>query len=511
MRKIDKAWAWRAGWAALWLVALPLQAATFYVSPGGDDNGSQARPFRSLAGACDKAPSGANTIRLSAGLFHEARSCLIPSGVSVLGAGADRTTLFWSATEDLEENPRRIAPDKFLIQMRDSSGASLSRFRMDGGLGSGRAHGGILARRVSRVQIHDITARSFNLCGIYLTEATGSSVYHCDIEDCGHPSRQSCSGGIQVGDLTDSSVHDCLIREHRGAYGIKGWRFLWGDQDPSGPGDLRLRLVRAAFYRNDIRVRQQGGWGNGQPNMALELWNSRPERCEIYENRFNECVSLAGGFSAPQTIHVHDNQFILEPGYSYALEVEQNNMEVDHNYFANGYYPLACFTSRKEGLRIHHNIFDGIEKIQLLYFAGGVRDFQFVNNTVYLQDTFPMLVMGGRSEGILIANNLFYKTGDVQAPPLIVLQKDGNGQQAAIGDGTLQVTRNAFWRWAPEGVGAVTANPRLALSGPRTRGDFFRPLPGSPLLGSGLSVPGVTSGPRPGIGAVGYPPRPTGW
>ncbi len=493
--------------AVLWLTMLSnAKAATFYVSPDGDDGGpgSHSRPFRSLSAACGKVPSGTNTIRLSAGLFHEAKTCLIPPGVSVVGGGADRTTLSWSATEDLEANPRRIAPDKFLIQMRNSSGASLSGFRLSGGLGSGgRAHGGILARRVSRVQIHDITARSFNLCGIYLSEATASSVHHCTVEDCGHPSRQSCSGGIQVGDLTDSSVHDCIVREHRGAYGIKGWRFAWGDHDPSGPGDLRLRLVRAAFYRNDIRVRQQGGWGNGQPNMALELWDSRPERCEIYENRFNECVSLAGGFSAPKTIRVHHNRFVLEPGYSYAIEVEQNNMEVDHNYFANGYYPLASFTDRKSGLKIHHNIFDGIEKIQLLYFAGGVSDFQFVNNTVYVHENFPMLVMGGASEGVLIANNLFYKTGPPQAPPLIVLQKDGNGQQATLQSGTLSVTHNAFRNWAPEGSGAVTGDPHLALSGPHASGEFFRPLPGSPLVGSGLPIPGIASGPRPGVGAVG--------
>ena len=123
----------------------------------------------------------------------------------------------------------------------------------------------------------------------------------------------------------------------------------------------KVKLTRVLFHDNDIKVRQQGGWGNGQPNMAIELWNSEPADCEIYHNRINACVSLVEGGKAPKTIRVHHNLFILEPGYTYAIEAGHHNMEIDHNVFRNGFYPIASFGRTIDNLRIHHNTFDGIE------------------------------------------------------------------------------------------------------------------------------------------------------
>jgi nitrous oxidase accessory protein NosD len=481
--------------AALMLTG-QVHAETFFVSPTGDDvnPGTAAKPFRTLAAACRAVPSGKNTIRLEAGLYPETETSKVPSGVSVTGAGQDKTILRWGATRDLDKNPWDIAPDSFLMQVTDSADAALSGFTIEGKLdGENRAHGGILAYKVTNFEIRDITARSFRFSALYLAEGVNSRLHHCRVEDSGNPNKQSCSGGIQFGDLTDSAIHDNVIRENRGGYAMKSWRYLWSVamKGPRPDARIKIKLLRTKFYNNDVKVRQQGGWGSGQPNMALELWNCQPTECEIYGNRFNECVSLTGDFSAPKTIRVHHNDFTLEKGYSYAIEVSTDNVEIDHNYFANGYYPLACFGSRREGIYVHDNIFDGIEKIQLMYFRNGVKNFRFVNNTVHLKETFPILVLSGRvSENVTIANNLFYKEGAEHAPELVLLRppKDKPQQQATIAEGTLTVRNNAFYNWKPEGDAAFTGDPILVKNGKRENGAYFRLAPKSPLRALGIGA-----------------------
>ena len=83
----------------------------------------------------------------------------------------------------------------FLIQMKDSSDATISGLTIIGSLPDDkRAHGGILAHEVRNVSIHDCEVKGLEFTGIWLSQATNSSVHHCRFDDCAHPSKQSCSG-----------------------------------------------------------------------------------------------------------------------------------------------------------------------------------------------------------------------------------------------------------------------------------------------------------------------------
>jgi pectate lyase len=452
--------------AAGCLVAPIASAADYHVSLAGKDGNSGLSPqsaFRSLAAACRATPAGKNTIHVAPGEYEETESSILPPGVSLSGAGIGKTIFHWKAVRSLAGNPMKFDFSGFMIQMQDSSDASISGITINGSLPDDRrAHGGILAHEVKNVSIHNCEVKGLEFTGIWLSQATNSSIHHCRFEDCGHPNQQSCSGGLQVGDLTDCTIHHNHIREHRGAYGIKTWKTAWTNPtDWFALGQNKVKLTRVRFHDNDIKVRQQGGWGNGQPNMALELWNSEPADCGIHHNRITGCVSLVDGGRAPKTIRVHHNLFLLEPGYSYAIEAGHHNMEIDHNVFRNGFYPIASFGGPIENLRVHHNTFDGIENHGVCNLPG-VIDFSFTHNTVVIKNDMHLLNLGGGdksgpSRNVTITNNLFVKDG---TPPCTASLVNSCGASTPDPK-TLVLRDNAFWNWSPDGESPQVADPLL--------------------------------------------------
>jgi hypothetical protein len=471
-------------------LAAPLASATnYYVSPAGKDTNDGLRPqtaLRSLAAACRAAPAGQHNIYVDHGEFEETESSVLAPGVSIIGAGIGKSIFRWKALCSLADNPMKFDFNAFMIQMKDSSNASISGITILGNLPDDkRAHGGILAHEVRNVSIHNCEVIGLEFTGIWLSQATNSSVHHCRFEDCAHPSQQSCSGGLQLGDLTDCAIHHNHIRENRGAYGIKTWKTAWiNPTDWFFLGQNKVKLTRVHFHHNDIKVLQQGAWGGGQPNMALELWNSDPDDCEIRHNRITGCVSLVDGGRAPKTIRVHHNHFLLDPGYSYAIEAGHHNMEIDNNYFRNGFYPIASFGGSIENLRIHHNTFDGIENHGVCNLPGAI-DFSFTHNIVVIKNDMHLLNLGGGdkagpSRNVTITNNLLIKDGETSCTASVI-----NSHGASVLDSNaLTIRNNAFWNWSPDGELPKVIEPLLERA---TDGDqLLRFSPKSPFRAAGI-------------------------
>ena len=450
---------------ALGMLAAPLaNAADYHVTPTGSDANDGLSPqsaFRSLNAACRVTPAGKHVIHVAAGKFEVSESCILPPGVSLVGDGIGKTVFHWNAVRSLDENPMKFDFSGFMIQMKDSSDATISGLTIIGSLPDDkRAHGGIIAHEVRDVSIYDCEVKGLEFSGIWLSQATNSSVHHCRFDDCAHPSKQSCSGALQAGDLTDCTLHHNFIRENRGAYGIKTWKTTWTNlTDWGGFATNKVKLTRVRIHDNDVNVRQQGGWGNGQPNMAMELWNSDPVDCEIDRNRFNECLSLVEGATSPKTIRVHHNLFIMEPGYSYAIEAGHHNLEIDHNVFHNGFYPIASFGHSIDNLRIHHNTFDGIEDHGVCN-QPGVTNFSFTHNTVVVKKDMSILGIGGENKpgtanNVTIADNLFVKEGNPASNAPIMKLHGGSTSEAVV------IRDNAFWNWSPVGDSPMLADPLL--------------------------------------------------
>lgn len=432
-----------------------------FVSPAGNDGNdgrTQQTALRSLAAACRAIPAGKNTIHIAAGEYSETQSSVLAPGVSIAGGGVGKTVIHWGATRDLERDPLGADQSAFLIQMKDSADAYISGLSIVGGLpGDKRAHGGIVAHKVRNVSIHDCELRGLEFTGVWLSAAENSSVYTCFFEDCGHPHSESCSGALQLGDLTDCAIYRNVIRESRGAYGIKTCKPEWVN-NPS-PWTIKVKLDHLSIHGNFIHVRQQSGWGNGQPNMAIELWNSDPTACEMYFNRVNEGVSVTGNAHRANTFRIHHNTFFLEPGYSYAIEAGNDGLEIDHNIFRHGYYPIACFGPTIHDLNVHHNTFDGIEEVGVVL-AAGLADFRFVNNTVMVKNPMPLLCVGkfaSESKNLLIADNVFVKGGTTLNSEQLVRF----GQGAEVDRSAYTVRGNVFWNWDAQGESAMTVDPML--------------------------------------------------
>ncbi|MFM2199277.1 MAG: hypothetical protein RLZZ505_2709 [Verrucomicrobiota bacterium] len=458
-------------------LANTLPAADIFVTPTGNDanDGKTAQAaFRTLSAACKASPAGTHTIRVAAGEYAETESSVLAPGVSIVGAGMGKTIFRWNKVRDLTGNPMGFDVPSFLIQMKDSADAGISGITIIGSLPDDkRAHAGIVAQGVRNVEIHHCELRGLEFTGVWLSDATSSSVHDCQFDDCAHPDQNSCTGALLLGHLTDCQIHHNTIREKRGAYGIKTWVPVWTSL--SGQwfelGRNKAKLVGVHIHDNDIHLRQQGAWGQGQTNMAVELWNSDPVDCEISGNRLNTCVSLVEGAESAKTIRVHHNSFLLEDGY--AIEAGHHNLEIDHNVFRNCTYPIASFGGLLKGLNIHHNVFDGVPNIGVCLFPG-VENYRFTNNTVVVKKDMPLLGLGkhaAESKDILIADNVLVKEGDPAYP----------GDMARGIPATIR--GNLFWNWKEEGEAAVTKDPLLVRD---ADGDqLLRFAPKSPARSAG--------------------------
>ncbi len=460
-----------------------------FVSPAGNDANDGRAPesaFRSVAAAAKATPAGAHTIRLAAGDYPETESTLLAPGVSLTGAGIGKTIIRWSARQESRQTKAAPETDKTAIRATNTANASISGFTLIGNLPDNqRANTGIVVHGANNVSIHDCEVKGFEFTGIWMHDAVKSTIRNARLDDNGLPHKDSCSGGLQVGHMTDCSIHHNTIRENRGAYGIKTCIPEWTlRNDPwSAP---KAKLVRVLIHDNDIKLRQQGGWGQGQPNMAIELWHSEPDTCEIYQNRINTCVSLVEGANAAKTIRVHHNLFILDPGYNYAIEAGHHNMEIDHNVFRNGIYPIATWGGPPDNLNVHDNVFDGIEDVVLLSFTGAT-NFRFANNTVVFKKDMPVLSLGKHgkeSRGILIADNVFVKEGgDPMAADM--LKEEADNKSAP---GSVTIRGNLFWNWKPAGADSQSANPMLVREPDGDR--LLKLAPDSPALKAGKGTPG---------------------
>ncbi|QDV28615.1 hypothetical protein Spb1_04780 [Planctopirus ephydatiae] len=274
--------------------------------------------------AAVKAAKEGDTIELASGTFEIDATLELNSGLTLKGAGIDKTTLTCGKTwkpstktlPDPEMKLEGLDTDAYLIRVkRDTSGVTIS----DMTLQAPRLHGAIFSWFHTDLHLHQLRVKETMWCGIRTFGMKGGKIHDCEFVDAGgrwsdgHP---GVNGGITGGGIFAVWMSECQIfnnrfmrtrmsKEHE-FYGIK----------------VR-QSKRCRVHHNTINV-----------NFSMEFPFENDEDNELDHNVCYGTVSIpkyAGGPlpKSGKTFHIHHNYF----KDSYSIEFVRNGVEIDHNLF----------------------------------------------------------------------------------------------------------------------------------------------------------------------------------
>lgn len=485
-------------------------ATTYHVESTGNDShsGLDGAPWRTLGKAFQSvAPDQGDVIQVGPGTFTESGILTLKSGVSLIGAGSGKTKIlvnhYFSLTDAVPNaNPHvDTFPEHFILQL-EGNHHTIKGFSLDGQ--EKRCHGGIFAARTSQVVFEDLGVTHFRYCGLWVIEANDTVVRFSRFKNntYGNPKKGGEGGGdsgaVQYHRGRNLTIHDNHIEEtgnlrpDAGGYAMKA-------QDRKYSVSASNVLEGLKIYNNTLIVPTNGAWENGMaPAIAAEFLGMALKDCEIHHNIINNHVSLAGAASLGSGIRIHHNFFNLGLGrYAYGVEAMMDHLEIDHNYFYGGIYPIALWGKHPENHHIHHNLFEAacagpFANRELLQYKAPVTNLRFINNTVIDNGSIGQIFALHPSTTYEVRNNLFLRLGK---------PKDNWGSEIPG-----KISHNFFVDVSPRGEHAMTSDPGITLVGESPlRPPYYTVAPDSPLLNKGQLVNPVTDGftdRTPDIGAL---------
>ena len=485
-------------------------ATTYRVELGGDDasSGLVGSPWHTLAKACNtvEADQG-HIIQVGEGTFTEAGILTLKSGVSLIGAGSGKTKIlvnhFFSLTDAVPNaNPHvNTFPEHFILQMNGGN-QEVKGFSLDGQ--DKRCHGGIFAPWTRDVVFEDLHVTNFRYCGLWVIDANETVLRFSRFKDntYGNPKAAGEGGGdsgaVQYHRGNNLVIHDNHIEETGnlrpdfGGYAMKA-------QDRAFSVSASNVLDGLRVYNNTLIVPSHGAWENGMaPAISAEFLGMALKDCEIYNNTINNHVSLAGTASLGRGIRIHHNFFNLGWGrYAYGVEAMMDNLEIDHNHFFGGIYPIALWGKHPKDHNIHHNLFEGacaggFVNRELLQYTTPITHLRFIHNTIIDNGGIGRIFALHASSTYEARNNLILRTLE---------PKDIWGTEIPG-----KVSHNFFSNVTPRGENAMTGDPGITLAeGRPLRPPYYTIAGNSPILNNGETIStladGIT-GTAPDIGAI---------
>lgn len=486
-------------------------AATYYVSTSGNDgnDGSQGSPWRTLRYAVTRvAANQGHTINIAAGTYVESGPFTVPTGVSVNGAGIDRTIIKSASSFFFNPAFPGFATDKFLMNLNSGNASngnqSLRNFTLDGD--GKKLHGGIYVYNRSNVLIEDVKVQYTNFVGIWLWDVSDSALKGVVLRDCSWGSTGWAAGALALGSINRVDIDRLDVNESTG-YGVKAL----------GPGGHN-KIFNLVIHDSRVSVNPAGKWNDGKaPNITIELFSVHLQDCEIYNTYIDNHVSLVNTTLPSQgrrSIRMHHNVFDLvtrSGGGGYGLELSVNDAEIDHNYFFKGKYGIVNWDNAVGNWEIHHNVFYGIHN----YYPGetlrsqrsGFHNVKFYNNTIEMEGTETSSVMscyGGASNNIDIKNNLIVNsnTGYTWFPnKLIHLENGASVSGLQVGNNLLH--KLPIGSIAGQYVSNLLVDPLINKTGARPT-PYYQPTAASPAIDKGVNVGLPYLGSAPDIGAYEY-------
>jgi hypothetical protein len=503
--------------AALSWLSAPLASATTYrVELNGDDanSGLDGNPWRTLAKACSTiAPDQGHVIQIGEGTFTEAGILTLKSGVSLIGAGSDKTKVLvnhhFSLTDAVPNaNPHvNTFPEHFILQMNGCN-QIVKGFALDGQ--NKRCHGGVFAPWTRDVIFEDLHVSNFRYCGLWVIDANQTVLRFSRFKNntYGNPKGAGEGGGdsgaVQYHRGNNLVIHDNHIEESgnlrpdKGGYAMKAQDRNYSVSESNVLEGLRI-------YNNTLIVPSHGAWENGMaPAISAEFLGMALKDCEIYHNTINNHVSLAGTASLGSGIRIHHNFFNLGwARYAYGVEAMMDNLEIDHNHFFGGIYPIAVWGKHPKNHHIHHNLFEGacagaFVNRELLQYKAPVTNLRFINNTIIDNGGIGRVFALHESSSYEASNNLILRA--LEAKDIWGTEIPG------------RISHNFFSNVTPRGENAMTGDPGITLAeGRPLRPPYYTAKPDSPLLNQGDATSPLThgfTGTTPDLGAIenGFPP-----
>ena len=267
-----------------------------------------------------------DTIEVAAGTYQLAAPLELKAGMTLRGAGMDKTIL--THTADREPSPKTLPDpemrlegldaDAYLIRLkRDSAGITVSDMTLHGP----QMHGAIFGWFNTDLHLHHLRIKETMWAGVRTFGMKQAKIHDCEFVDAGgrweRGGKPGVKGGITGGAIfaiwmADSEIaHNRFVRtrtakEHE-FYGIK----------------VR-QGKRCRVHHNTIEV-----------NFSIEFPFENDEDVEIDHNICFGTISIPKHAGGPvpksgRTFHIHHN-WLRD---SYSIEFVRNGVEIDHNLFS---------------------------------------------------------------------------------------------------------------------------------------------------------------------------------
>jgi nitrous oxidase accessory protein len=288
-----------------------------------------AKPVDSASGlivAVQEAGEGA-TIELAAGTFELGAPLVLKAGMTLKGAGMERTILTnlksWhpatAALPDPEMKMEGLDVGAYLIQLkRDTAGVTISGMTLQGP----QLHGAIFAWFHTGLTLDHLRIRDFLWSGVRTFGLQRAKIRDCEFIDAGgrwEKGQPGVKGGLTGGGLFAVWISDSEIADNR---------FFRTNTAPEREfyGIKVRQATRCLFHHNSIET-----------NFSMEVPFENDGDNEIDHNFLLGTVSIpkyAGGPlpASRKTFHLHHNCF----KDSYSIEFVRNGVEIDHNLFDFG-------------------------------------------------------------------------------------------------------------------------------------------------------------------------------
>ena len=264
------------------------------------------------------------TIEIAAGTFELDAPLELKAGMSLQGAGLDKTILTgaqnWKPSTatlpDPEMRTQGMDTRAYLVRLTDkAAGITISGLTLRGP----QLHGAIYGWQNADLHLHHLRIQETLWSGLRTFSMKNAKIHDCEFIDAGgrwQRGEPGVRGGITGGAIFAIWMADCEIYDNR---------------------FVRTRLDKAQeFY--GIKVRQgkrcRIHHNTIETNFSIEFPFENDEDLEIDHNVCTGTISIpkhAGGPVPPsgRTFHIHHNWM----KDSYSIEFVRNGVEIDHNLF----------------------------------------------------------------------------------------------------------------------------------------------------------------------------------